>query len=161
MVFSSNPLMGKQGLDSLHFRLALSQPRPQEAPVSPSFSVLLLCAPHHMRQCMWGAIQGEAESSTGEGGRTHPTAPGLRGPWGRRSSLPLPEECQPAWKTFPLRCVCVFCVWGGGGYCQKAPKPQSLEVTGLLFSVRAALMCLVNPGSHMVLFNEDPNRLNS
>ena len=30
-----------------------------------------------------------------------------------------------------------------------------------LFSVRTALICLVNPGDRMVLFNEDPNLPNS
>lgn len=60
-----------------------------------------------------------------------------------QSSLPLPESCQDK----PLT---------GRLHCQKAPRPAVIGVNWPLFSVSAALICLINPSNHMVLFNEDP-----
>lgn len=40
---------------------------------------------------------------------------------------------------------------------QKVPRPQLTGLSWPIFSVRAALIGLINPGDHMVLFNEDPN----
>lgn len=65
---------------------------------------------------------------------------------GNQSPLLLPEGCHPGKPalTDPL-------------HCPESTQAIVIGVNWPLFSVRAALISLVNPRDHMVLFNEDPN----
>lgn len=101
-----------------------------------------------VRQCPLGGAAASESSMENRGKDPPPHCPMAQGLFGR------PVCLSSARKMLQIPSL------------KEAELPESTQATvnGVnwpLFSSRAALICLVNPGDHMLLFNEDPNLPNS